>query len=227
MNPMKSSAPLVKMIQTVFFDLDGTLIDTEPAAAQAASQCCKEWGVEIEIEDASFVTGRTWKVAFDYLFGKYPIPVSREQAVQQVMSRYRAALKKNLVIVPGGAEAIRAIAPHCKLGLLSGSGRAEVLWALDELGVRDFFSVILGAEDYPQSKPAPDGYLKALELLHADSATTLVFEDSTAGIASARAAGLWVVAITGTNHFKQDLSQAHASIPDLRGVDWQWVQEFF
>jgi HAD superfamily hydrolase (TIGR01509 family) len=127
-------------------------------------------------------------------------------------------------VVPGAAQAVRALAELYPLGLVSGSRREEILWALDQLGVRSCFRIVLGAEDYPHSKPAPDGYLSAMKTLGSTGPGTLVFEDSSAGIASARAAGAWVVALTCTNHFQQSSLQAHETIADLSGVDPAWVQ---
>ncbi|RZA10740.1 MAG: HAD family phosphatase, partial [Proteobacteria bacterium] len=83
---------------------------------------------------------------------------------------------------------------------------------------------VLGAEDYPQSKPAPDGYLKALSLMKATAEETLVFEDSEAGISSGLSAGLWVAAVTSTNHLKVDQTRAHVLMTDWQGVDSSWVE---
>lgn len=213
------------MINTILFDLDGTLVDTELAAAKAIHGCFERWGVAVDKTDAGYITGRTWASAFEFLFKKYKLPVSAEEAGRQMIEAYRESLETDLTIVPGGAAAVRALAAHGHdLALVSGSNRAEILWALDKLQIRAHFKVILGAEDYPNSKPAPDGYLKALTMLGREPARTLVFEDSQAGIASGLAAGAWVVAITGTNHFKQDTSRAHHHIPDLSGVDAKWIE---
>jgi HAD superfamily hydrolase (TIGR01509 family) len=214
-------------IDTILFDLDGTLVDTELAAAKAIDLCFKQWNIQIDKSDAAFITGRTWERAAHFLAGKYPLPVPAAEACEIMIAAYRATLKTDVTIVPGGAEAVHslAVAGH-KLALVSGSRRADILWALDKLAIRERFEVVLGAEDYPNSKPAPDGYLKALSLLgNRDPKRTLVFEDSQPGIASALAAGAWVVAITGTNHFKQDTSRAHHHIPDLSGVTSEWVAQ--
>src|SRR6185437_17162929 len=71
----RPSIPLGSKIKAVIFDLDGTLIDTEPAAAKAITECFREWGIQIVAYDANFITGRTWEMAFGYLFKKYELPV--------------------------------------------------------------------------------------------------------------------------------------------------------
>ena len=203
--------------------MDGTLVDTEPAAARAIRDSFQDWNIQIAQADSHYVTGRTWAVAFDYLFKKYQIPVAREEASRKITELYRERLETDLAVVPGSVAAVRSLVGHFQLALVSGSNRHEILWAMDKIGIRDCFEVILGAEDYPKSKPAPDGYLKAMSLFKADAASTMVFEDSEAGIASARAAGLFVVAITSTNHFGHDTTQANLHISDLTTVNLQWV----
>jgi HAD superfamily hydrolase (TIGR01509 family) len=213
-------------IRAVLFDLDGTLIDTEPQAAQTLRRCFAGWNLALDERDSAYVTGRTWEAAFQYLFPRYRLPVPEADARQAILQAYREELARHLPAVPGSAECVRAVAKRYPLGLVSGSHRSEIQFALERLGVREHFRVVLGAEDYPRSKPAPDGYLRALGELGVAAAETLIFEDSEAGIASALAAGARVVAITGTNHFDQDLRGAHAEIPDLRGVDADWVERF-
>ena len=75
--------------RAILFDLDGTLIDSEAAAAAAVEGSFVRWGLDISKEDAGYITGRTWAAAFDYLFEKYPLPVPRAQAEEEMMNSYR------------------------------------------------------------------------------------------------------------------------------------------
>lgn len=212
-----------KQIHGILFDLDGTIIDTELTAAQSLEDVFKGWNIFLKPEDSSFVTGRTWESAFQYLFKKYTPPVSTDEAKKMIMEKYRDNLQSHLPIVPGSVQAIQTLAPHFPLAVVSGSSRSDILWALTQLKIDHHFQFILGAEDYEKSKPEPDGYLSAIERLKIPPSAGLVFEDSTAGITSALLAGLWVVAITSTNHFNQETTQAHFKIQDLRGIDENWV----
>ncbi|MEO5968725.1 MAG: HAD family phosphatase [Bdellovibrionia bacterium] len=223
LSPAQSETKAPVEIQAIIFDLDGTIIDTEPTAVLAVKECFAEWNIPIHFDDATYLTGRTWENAFAFLFNKYKLPVPLLEAKQKLLGRYRQKIEENLTAVPGSVQAIQSLAEKYPLALVSGSGRSEILWALTKLKVIDHFQIILGAEDYPRSKPQPDGYLKAMGILGKAPGSCLVFEDSTAGIASARAAGTWVVAVTSTNHFKQDLELAHVRITDLTLVNANWI----
>lgn len=212
-------------IQSVFFDLDGTLIDTEPAAERAIRDCFAQWGLPVTPDDAAYITGRTWASAFEYLFKRYNLPLPAEDASLQIQNQYRKNLETGLPIVPGAIDAVRDLAKEFQVALVSGSLRREILWALDRMGITQEFKLILGGDEYPRSKPAPDGYLKAYETLQAQPETTLIFEDSTAGVASALATGAWVVAVTGTHTHRQEISGTHFQIPHLQNVNRRWVQE--
>ena len=207
----------------VLFDLDGTLIDTEPSAARAIQEAFSAWGHSVLEVDAAQIAGRTWQVAFDYLFKIYPAPIPRADAERKLLEHYRAEIEKNLIVIPGAVAAVQALASRYRLGLVSGSYRKEILWALGRLGILDHFQVILGAEDYLQSKPAPDGYRAAIQQLQADPGSVLIFEDSHAGITSGKQAGARVVAIDVSNHFGHDTSHADAHVRDLTLVTPEWA----
>ena len=215
------------MIKTILFDLDGTIIDSEQAAQRAILDCTARWGVPVKAEDAAAVAGKKWEVAFDLLHQRFRMPVSVEETSRAILARYQEIFQANPTVVPGVVEAIRDFAANFRLALVSGSTREDVLWALRHLKVDHHFECILGAEDYPGSKPLPDGFLQAMRTMQADPAETLVFEDSAAGIASARAAGVRVVAITSTNHFGHDQSVADARIPHFEKIRSDWIRRTF
>lgn len=215
------------MIKTILFDLDGTIIDTEPAALQAIVDCTAQWGVPVTRAEAATVAGQKWEVAFELLYARHRMPLPREEASTAIVSRYREIVHSDLTVVPGVVEAIHDFAGHFTLALVTGSHRKDALWSLQHLKVDHLFRCILGAEDYPRSKPAPDGFLKAASELGAEKDECLIFEDSAPGIASAMAAGIRVTAIESTNHFGHDQSHAQARIKDFVGINAAWVRKTF
>lgn len=218
-------------IEAVIFDLDGTLVHSEAVAARAVAEVFARHGVMLDESHARAVTGKTWGAALDAIASRTALPaLSRDELLQQILSQYRVKLAHEVDAVPGSVEAVRSLAGGFKLGLVSGSYREEILFALGKLQIAQHFQPILGAEDYPRSKPAPDGYLSALSQMGVHPSKALVFEDSEPGIQSALAAGCQVVVVRHCQSLSPQslwLRRAHALIDTLEGVTPQWVHERF
>lgn len=211
-------------IGAVLFDLDGTLVDSEPVAFKAILDICAGWGVSINPKDAAEVAGKKWEVAFDLIFDRYKFPLNKAESSRTIIEYFRKKTAENLPVIPGAVDSLRLFASLGPIGLVSGSHRQEIFFALDKLGVTDLFSIVLGAEDYVYSKPSPEGYLKALKELGVHGNEVLIFEDSSAGIESGLSAGAVLAAITSTNHFGHDQSGAHIQIKDFSDVTLEWVR---
>jgi beta-phosphoglucomutase-like phosphatase (HAD superfamily) len=115
------------------------------------------------------------------------------------------------VLFPGAAAAVERLAGRCPLAIASGALRAEILRTLSRERLDRYFQVVVGAEDVPAGKPAPDPYLRAVEQLSA--------EDSQWGIASAQAAGLRTVGITHT-YAAEALAGAELVVASLDLLTW-------
>lgn len=214
------------MIKAVLFDLDGTIVDSEAQAFLVIQKKCLEWGVRIKPTDAAVFAGKKWDFAFSYLCQTYDFPIEESELGQKILHAYHLSLQETISVVPGVVEAIKELSREYKMGLVSGSYRKDILYILQKLDVLKYFSIVLGSEDYPNSKPAPDGYRQAIDFFKLQPENCLVFEDSHPGIDSALAAGAYVVAVTLTNHFGHDLSKAHAQIKNFQKVNCAWIRDF-
>ena len=110
-------------------------------------------------------------------------------------------------IFAGLPELLDQLAPHCRLGLASGSERPFIETVLSLKNLRRFFPVIVSSSDVKHGKPAPDIFLRAAGLLGVDPKQCWVVEDSKPGVTAALAAGMRVVAITNT-HTEAELQDA-------------------
>ena len=93
---------------------------------------------------------------------------------------------------------MRFAAGRAQLAIVSGAAREEIVPVVAAAGLGELFATVVADDDVDRGKPDPESYLLALAALGAAGGETLVFEDTEAGIASARAAGTRVVALLGT-----------------------------
>jgi beta-phosphoglucomutase len=116
--------------------------------------------------------------------------------ISERVARYRAAVGDGSTVHEHTREAVRYAAERVPLAICSGAARDEIEPVVEAAGLTQCFRVIVSSDDVAHGKPDPEGYLKALEVL--DASQALVFEDTEAGVASAKAAGLHVIAKLGT-----------------------------
>ena len=123
--------------------------------------------------------------------GGDPDPALLERVHDRKKELYSACLgaaRKNEALF----ALLAAMRPTARLGLVTTGSRQNATEILDYFGCRDWFAVILTSEDVVHNKPDPEGYLRAMELLGAAPETTMIFEDSSTGLAAARATGATV-----------------------------------
>lgn len=213
------------MIRAIFFDLDGTLIDSEKLAVRAVRETYGAWGVSLPESILSQIVGLKWKDCLKFLFKEYPVALGEMAAEEEIKRRYQEILHYGPEEVPGARRAVEVLSKDFLIGLVSSSDRRDINWALDHLGIREYFKIVLSAEDLLRGKPSPDGYLMAMRALGVSASESIVFEDSTYGIAAGRRAGALVVAVTATNYFKQDQSEAQLKIIDFTNINTKWIRE--
>jgi HAD superfamily hydrolase (TIGR01509 family) len=181
----------------VFFDMDGTLIDSEPLAAQLVMQLLNERELPAPPFPLSRFDGQTWAAVEAILVEQYPALAGLPLA-QRFERDFHERLARELPpAITGACEAFAAAARRCAVGIVSSSPRATIRAVADSLGLAEHCRVIVGAEDVRRSKPHPECYLVAAERAQVPARNCLVFEDSEAGLEAARAAGMTVVAIRG------------------------------
>jgi HAD superfamily hydrolase (TIGR01509 family) len=205
------------MIRGFLFDLDGTLVDSERETAEAMARALlRGQGIAIEQYDRDYIVGRSWIAIYDSLAARYPqLTWTRAETVAQTaLLRDEVFAELGITVLPG-ARALLAWTSVFPRALVTGSSRVEVAQVLPLIGPEATFPVIVAAEDVARSKPAPDGYQRALAELGLAPADCLVIEDSVAGIAAGLAAGCKVVACRAGNFAGWDQSAAHVVLDTL------------
>jgi HAD superfamily hydrolase (TIGR01509 family) len=178
------------------FDLDGTLVDSSGAHAQAFIEALTPGHPALAREfDYTSFAGRTTREVF------LSLGMRDDQELAELIRRkqqlYRTALERGEIPLFAGATALleRLREEGIRLFLVTGASRASTDYVLKATKLLPFFEGITTAEDVPVGKPAPDTYLHTLTTHGLEKSDCLVIEDGESGIASARNAGLEVIAI--------------------------------
>jgi HAD superfamily hydrolase (TIGR01509 family) len=204
-------------IRGFLFDLDGTLVDSERETAEAMARAlARGQGIVVEPYDRDFIIGRSWIAIYESLKSRYPqLAWTRDETIARTAELRDEVFEELGITVLPGARAMLARTLGQPRALVTGSSRAEVAQVLPRIGPDARFDAIVAAEDVTRSKPAPDGYQKALAQLRLAPHECMVIEDSVAGIAAGRAAGCLVVAVRAGNFGGWDQSGAHHVIDTL------------
>lgn len=202
----------------VIFDLDGVLVDSEQVWDQSRKDVVAEHGGEwtgSATTDMLGMSSKEWPV---YLIEQLGVPLSVDEINAAVVDAMLREYRAELPLLPGAREAVERLADAFTLGLASSSNRPIIDVVLSEMGVTERFTATVSSEEVARGKPAPDVYQEALRRLGAETATAI--EDSDAGIRSAHAAGLYVIAIPNP-HFPpsgEALALADLQLPDLAAL---------
>ena len=186
----------------LLFDFDGVLADTERAHHSSWNEILEPFGIQF-----------TWPEYLKQCVGvadilvaerlKLPNPVDVVARKQQV---FRETLERNPPFLTETLVLIRELARTHRMAVVSSSYRTEVMPPLQRAGLLPYFEDVIFGNDVKHFKPAPDPYLLAVERMRVRS--PLVIEDSDAGVAAGKAAGLEVLRVTGVEQMPSEL-RAH------------------
>ncbi len=147
-----------------------------------------------------------------YLHAEAGVPDEPAEINAEVVRRMLAAYREELPLLPGAVEAVRRTAQGFPLALASSSNRELIDEVLRLAGIADCFRVTVSSEEVARGKPAPDVYLEAARRLGVEPPRCAAVEDSHAGIRSAKAAGMRVVAIPNPGYPPDEESLAVADV---------------
>jgi HAD superfamily hydrolase (TIGR01509 family) len=190
--------PLTGRYRAVIFDMDGLLLDTETLWHAAETDLFARHGGEFTWDDKMAVIGTSYDFTAGYFADRLGLPRDRGPAlVSEMLELMHERVRRQVDARPGAVELVARLRSldGVALGLASNSPRYLVDDALATAGMTDAFDAIVTSDDVEHPKPAPDVYLRACERLGVVPGDALALEDTTSGIAAAKAAGLTCVAV--------------------------------
>jgi HAD superfamily hydrolase (TIGR01509 family) len=183
-------------IAVVIFDLDGLLVDSEPAQIAAWERFLERHDRKLKPELLSRMFGlRIWDSA-QLIIDELNLALTVEEVVFERDEIFFTGLEDQLRPMPGAQRLVEALREAgVPLGLGTSGHRRYVDVALGVLGLRDAFEVEVTGGDVARGKPHPDIYLMAAERLGQTASQCLALEDAPLGVASAKAAGMLCLAV--------------------------------
>jgi HAD superfamily hydrolase (TIGR01509 family) len=180
--------------RAIVFDFNGTLSDDEPLLYAVYAELFAEHGRPLtEQEYLDELAGQTEEEIIRRWLGRVDDDLIRER-----IDRYVARASDGSTIDADARAALRLAAEHVPVGVVSAAARREIEPVLAAAGVVEHVSALVSADDVTNGKPNPEPYERMASLLGLDAAEMVAFEDTEAGVASAKAAGAYVVAVTRT-----------------------------
>ena len=206
----------IKNKSAYLFDMDGTLVDTEPIGPEVFEALFESNGAKLSNDEKELFV-KVWRrdgtdikedVYLENLRQKYAIGVAPAQFLQTFFDNYKKAI---IVANPldNANEFIRkAHAANIKLAVATSSKREQAMAILDFHGWTGLFNTVVAEEDITHFKPDPEPYLVAAQKLSVIPEECVVFEDAKNGAIAGKAAGMFVVGLRAGNEIEQDLSVA-------------------
>jgi HAD superfamily hydrolase (TIGR01509 family) len=205
------------VIRALVFDFDGLILETETPAYQTWAEIYREHGQALPLDRWFDYIGREGGFfdAADHLAALVGEGFDREAARKR-----RDAKKTDLIAALDVMVGVREYVADAKrlglrLAVASSSSRAWVLGHLERLHLHAEWDAVRTRDDVARTKPAPDLYLAAVEALGVAPREAVAFEDSMNGIAAAKDAGLWCVAVPNALTAAMDLSRADVQLHSL------------
>ena len=183
------------MIEAVIFDLDGVLLQSEEVWDAVRERYVVDHGGRYDDAVQRAMMGMSAPEWSRFLHEEAGVRDDPEDINSEVVRRMLEAYRRRLPLLPGAVAAVHRAAAAFPLGLASSSNREIFDEVLRLAGLADCFRATVSAEEVEHGKPAPDVYLEAARRLGVAPERCTAVEDSHAGIRSAKAAGMRVVAI--------------------------------
>lgn len=215
------------MINTVLFDMDGLLLDTEPLWGVSMLRVAEKHGIQISKEKFKETRGFHIYEVTEHWAHKYPWKgKSSQEVAEEILDDIIELSKTSGRIMPGVEQTLKMLKKHkFKIGLASSSPERMILALVEFFGIRHYFDSIVSADAVEYGKPHPAVFLHCAKELDAKPRHCLVLEDSVNGLIAGKAARMKVIAIPDEVHFDDPrFTLADAKLSTMEDLDMDVIE---
>ncbi len=215
----------MKRPAAIIFDLDGTLIDNNAYHILAWQEFYKGIGQELTLEHyRTKMNGKVNRDIFSDIFQRDLTNDELEQYTDQKESLYRKLYEPHIVAINGLVDFLEEVAKeNIPMAVATSGLPINIKFMFDRVPIRKYFKTVVDSTHITHGKPHPEIYLKAAVLLNVNANECIAFEDALAGIQSAKAAGMKVVALA-TSHTKEEMQSADKVIDDYTQISLEQLE---
>lgn len=210
------------MIDTVLFDMDGVLLDTEPLWGKCMMRIAEGHNIPITQDKFKETTGLRIYEVTDYWAQKYPWEGSTPvQVADEILDDIIQCSKEESRVMPGVVEALVLLKEHgYKIGLASSSPMRMIDELITHFDIKQYFDTVTSADTVELGKPHPAVFLQSAQELEASPLKCVVIEDSVNGMVAAKAARMKVIMVPDVLNFHQpQMDLAEAKLTSLKDFD--------
>jgi len=203
----------------IILDMDGLMVDSEPLSRSAWDQVLGVHGRTLDDTIYKSLIGHRTDETAATLIEAYDLPVTVDTLTTEKANALAKISAKGIPVMPGLHDLhVRILQGGAPWAVATSSPRSHAEEILVQLGLIDSCQVIVGGDEVPHGKPAPDIYLLAAARMGIPASQCLAIEDSAPGCRSAAAAGMMVVAVPNGDTETADFSAVDHIFSSLNDV---------
>jgi haloacid dehalogenase superfamily, subfamily IA, variant 3 with third motif having DD or ED/haloacid dehalogenase superfamily, subfamily IA, variant 1 with third motif having Dx(3-4)D or Dx(3-4)E len=210
------------MIEAIIFDMDGTLVDTEPFNTEIERRQFEQNNLTISEEEHKKYLGTASEAMWREIVERYSLSKPVNQLVEENHAECVAYFSelKEIPVMPGVIDLLEKLQLRGVPTAVASSSTPEMIdLILSRTHLKKYFKVIVSTQEVGKSKPAPDVFLKTAQKLGIDPSKCLVVEDSKNGIAAAQSAGMACIAFQSENSDPANHKEADAVIRNFKQLE--------
>ncbi|MCX5849949.1 MAG: HAD family phosphatase [Deltaproteobacteria bacterium] len=216
-------------MKAVIFDMDGVLIDSEPLHILSDKTLLKRLNIETTENYLDKYVGVTSTVAWKEIINEFNIQNSLQEILNIQLSLELKLLKQgNYNAIEGIPDLLKELYVHyIPIGVASSSSGMFIKEVLKKIRIEKYIMTWVSGENIEKSKPEPDIFLRAAELLQVNPEECIVIEDSKNGVLAAKKAGMKCIGYKNINSGNQDLSKADIIVDKIQEINLNKMKNYF